>query len=141
MPERQHDSAALAGAALAAVIAIYTQSGPFQYSSFAIGVSILLLVCGYEIDKARTRMQSLALACICALASILVIGAILEWRRSNGTMSGIPGLEGKLQSAVIEIEVMQIWGTASFVIFCMDRIAQAKLRKVTQHESSRVDIR
>jgi len=129
MPKYQHDSAALAGAALAVAIAIYTQTGPFQFSSLIVGVTILFLVYGYEIDRTRSRMQSLALSCISGLASILVFGTIVELIRTDKIINGHLGAMNT-PSNVTEIDVVLIWIIVAGVVFWVDRRNQARLLKV-----------
>ncbi|HEX5141219.1 MAG TPA: hypothetical protein VFX19_09760, partial [Dehalococcoidia bacterium] len=53
-------------------------SGPFDWINLILGITILILLIAFVEGHQRSRLQSIALAAICAFCSLLVLGPILE---------------------------------------------------------------
>ncbi len=86
----QHfDAAALGAAALAGALAVLLPKGPFDWMSATVGLTLLSLIVAYEMDRRRTRLQSLALATVAGLVMLLVLGLILELILGHGNLDGV----------------------------------------------------
>ncbi|CAG9268277.1 membrane hypothetical protein [Paraburkholderia unamae] len=72
------DPAALAAAAVASAIATIGPAGPYTPVGTIIGITIMLLIFGYDVDPDRTPRQSLAFGAITALIGVLVLGYPME---------------------------------------------------------------
>ena len=73
------DPAALAVASLAAVVSTIAPPGPYHPKCMLIGLAILLVIFGYDVEPTRKRKQNLAFGVVCALISLLVLGYPLEF--------------------------------------------------------------
>ncbi len=81
--QRQHpgnpmDSAALAGTIVAGVLATSTQQGPWDPSSGAIGLTLLIVLLAYELERPRRGLQNVAFGMVCSLSAIMIVGFITE---------------------------------------------------------------
>lgn len=75
---KQFDAAALAGATLAAVLAVMTGEGKWEPVSIVVGATLFLIVAAYERDRSRTAEQTLALAAVNAFVCLLIAAPLLE---------------------------------------------------------------
>lgn len=71
------DSAALSGACLAAVLAIMIDPGPFDLMNLAVGITLLLLIIGFE-TWPRSGRRAVALAATTSFIFLLVVGPLAE---------------------------------------------------------------
>jgi hypothetical protein len=72
------DPAALAAAVLAGAFTVFAPPGPWSLGGSLLGITLLLVIWGYDEDPHRNRIQSFAFAAVVALAWILVLGFPLE---------------------------------------------------------------
>lgn len=73
------DSAALAGTVVAAILATSSQSGPWYPSDGAIGLTLLIVLMSYELERPRKKLQNVAFGMVCSLSTILIVGFITEF--------------------------------------------------------------
>lgn len=92
--DRTTDSAALAGTALAGVLAVMMEKGPYDWLNLVVGLTLLLIIFGYERDHFRTTRQSVALAAVCALCSLLIFGVLIEFYLGGCSLKGQTSFEG-----------------------------------------------
>jgi hypothetical protein len=86
-----YDVAALPGATLAAVIATFMPKGPYSYLSVIVGITLLAIIYAFEHARNRTRSQTFAVACVCALSGLLIIGLCAELYIGGGKPIGTGG--------------------------------------------------
>ncbi len=72
------DPAALAGAAVAAAIAVTISPGPYDVLSVVIGATLLAIIGAYEQGRRRNLSQSAAMGTVIGLVAILPAGYLLE---------------------------------------------------------------
>ena len=122
MERTNFDAAALSGATLAAVVTVYIPKGPFGWISGIVGLVLLLILVSYESERPRTQLQSLALGAVCGLSSLLIVGLVAELIISHGSLSGIIGGNGELESQVSDNLLPAIWPFVSLLFFAFDRL-------------------
>jgi hypothetical protein len=123
--ETQFDPAALAGAALSAVLATMLVSGPFDWINLILGITILILLIAFVEGHQRSRLQSIALAAICAFCSLLVLGPILEVVLQAAGVQPDPDESRVPSEALFAIWVClwPIWARLDRRVFCQRRLA------------------
>jgi hypothetical protein len=73
------DSAALAGATMAAVLAVVIPVGPFDVFSIPVGIALFLVILAHEGARRRdSRARRLSFAASTAFALVLVVGPLIE---------------------------------------------------------------
>jgi len=77
-PSGPTDAAALAGATLAAAVSNLMGTGPFDWLSGILGVSLLLIVLAFEGPRGRSPLQTVAFSAVTALAALLPVALVLE---------------------------------------------------------------
>ena len=73
------DSAALAGTIIAGVLATSVQEGPWMQSNGAIGLTLLIVIMAYELERPRRGLQNLAFGMVCSLSAIMIVGFVTEF--------------------------------------------------------------
>jgi hypothetical protein len=133
------DPAALAAASLAAAVSVIAPPGPYGPASIIIGLTMLLVVLGYDIDPDRTRRQSLAFSGVCALISLLVLGYPLEILWATSKLERLLVMlkertDDHNYSEVPPIFVLSLWLVLTAVFYSFDRRRSAL--KASQHRST-----
>lgn len=77
------DSAALAGAATAATLTVFSEPGPYVPMNAIVGITLLAILLTYELRRYRTPVQNFAFGAVCALCALLVMGFLREWQISG----------------------------------------------------------
>lgn len=72
------DSAALAGTIIAGVLATSTQEGPWELSDGAIGLTLLIVLMAYELERPRRGLQNVAFGMVCSLSAVMIVGFVTE---------------------------------------------------------------
>lgn len=90
MTDRKVDPAALAGAVLAATLAVQIEPGPYDLINFIQGATLLLLLFAYVLDGKRSVVQSAAAAAVVALVALLLAGPLWELFHGGGYFTGKP---------------------------------------------------
>jgi hypothetical protein len=78
MAESQIESPALIGAAVAAGLGLFVSQSSFGWLSTAGGLTLLLILFGYDRQGFRSGLQSVAFAMVCGLAFVLAAGIVLQ---------------------------------------------------------------
>ncbi|HEY9402975.1 MAG TPA: hypothetical protein VIQ24_09790 [Pyrinomonadaceae bacterium] len=121
MRDQHIDSAALAGAVLAGVVAVFLQKGPYDWLNGIVSITLLAVIVGYETDRYRTWCQSVALAAVCAFCMLLLLGLILELDFGGGSLEGIIDDKGERESRVKSEQLAVAWPILTFVWCVADR--------------------
>jgi hypothetical protein len=77
------DSAALAGAAIAGALTVFSAPGPYVPLNGVVGLTLLILLLTYEPRRYRSDWQNLAFGGVCALCALLVVGFVTEFWESG----------------------------------------------------------
>jgi len=108
------DPAALAVAALAAAVSVIAGLGTYTPRCSMIGVTILLVIFGYDFDPHRTWQESLAFSAVCALVSLLALGYPSEWAFATNRTP-------RLHALLADPEhVLGLWLVLLWVFFAWD---------------------
>lgn len=92
MIKTNYDAAALPGATLAAVLAIFIPKGPYSVLSAIIGITLIAILFAFENGRERSQSQTFALSCVVALSGLLIVGFVAELCLGSGSLSGTGGL-------------------------------------------------
>lgn len=109
------DSAALAGAATAAAVAVFVVPGPFVPLNAALGLTLLAIVLTYEMKRFRYRWQNLAFGCVCGLCALLVLGFVSEFLYSGFDLRYWEKLENPPRSNVNQWFLFFGWASLAVV--------------------------
>lgn len=131
------DAAALAGTALAGALAVFIEPGPYDWMSGVVGFTLLAIIIAFEWDRRRNHLQSLALASVVGMISLLIVGLILECGRGGRggpkeicNLAGVcKNSDGECKSAEFESrvgngELAIIWGFLTAAVFYRDKRVQ-----------------
>ena len=77
------DPAALAGAAIAAAVAVFSVPGPFTPMNLVAGLTLLAILLTYELRRYRYKWQNLAFGAVCGLCALMVVGFVTEFYRGD----------------------------------------------------------
>jgi hypothetical protein len=122
------DSAALAGATLAGVLAVLVPEGPFDWTGPVVGITLLALIYAYIWRGRRTRAQSVAVAAVVAFCSLLIFGVFLELICGHGHLSGhLREDTHKVESNVESWWLATIWLIVTVICALVDRSHQKRL--------------
>jgi hypothetical protein len=128
----QFDAAALAVAALAGALAVFSDPGPYDTMSAVTGITVLIIIVAYEHDRRRTPWQSAALAATFAFVSLLVVGFFWELLKGGFTLAGEcypPGGDctpNERESAVPPLGLAGLWILIGGGILAGDRFRQRR---------------
>jgi hypothetical protein len=131
MADQSFDSAALAGATLAATISVLGAPGPFKYMSAVTGLTLLAIIFAYESGRRRTLLQSVAVSMTMALAALLPAATALELCYGHGSLVGIT--QGDITETSIvnpDIIIPLCWLILFALGFLWEIVAQRKIRKI-----------
>jgi hypothetical protein len=139
-PEQTHtggiDPAALAGAALAGALTVSAPPGPYAPASMVIGLTLLLVILGYDVDPHRERFQSIAFSAVFGLVCILIIGFPLEvWFADNWLerlkilLKEKPQDKEQTYSSIPPLGILSLWVLLSGAMFMYDR-NRVKVKKI-----------
>lgn len=120
------DTAALAGAVLAGVLASFVPEGPFDCMSAVLGVTLVALLLAYLWNKHRTVGKSIAFSMVAAFSSLLVLGFVLEIIHTSTPTNE----DSQKKSQVPRSELAISWAVMAAAVFMVDR-AQEKNRQRT----------
>jgi len=119
--EKEHvDTAALAGAVLAGVLASFVEPGPFDLMSAVLGITLIALLIAYLWNNRRTVGKSIAFSMVTAFSSLLVLGFVLEMMLS--TPKPINKVTGKEESNVQSSELAISWVVVTGSVLLIDRL-------------------
>lgn len=121
MRDQHIDSAALAGAVLAGVVAVFLQKGAFDWLEGIVSITLLAVIVGYEAERYRTKLQSFALAAVCGFCTLLLLGLILELLFGKGSLGGIIDDGGEIDSRVKSKQLAVAWLILTPVWYVVDR--------------------
>ena len=116
MNKPNYDVAALPGATLAAVLSAFMPKGPYSYISGIVGVTLLAIIYAFEHERKRTPSQTFAVACVCGLSGLLIVGLVAELFIGGWVPIGTGGNDP--DSAVPTNYLVASWPVQVF-IFCM----------------------
>jgi formate hydrogenlyase subunit 3/multisubunit Na+/H+ antiporter MnhD subunit len=120
------DSAALAGATMAAVLTVVIPKGPFDSFSIPIGVSLAVLVCAFELHRRRTAAKSLAFATALSFPLLLIVGPFVEAARQGWTLSfffhGGNEADGRVEPWLLTL----VWVVLAVLVYAVDRKGQRR---------------
>jgi hypothetical protein len=94
------DSAALAGASIAASLTIFSAPGPYYPINGIFGVTLLTILLSYELKRYRQGWQNVAFGMVCGLCSLLIIGFLSEFYLSGLDLKYWEKLQEPLKSNV-----------------------------------------
>lgn len=103
------DSAALAGAAIAASLSIFSIPGPFYPLNGVVGLTLLTLLLSYELKRYRKGWQNVAFGMVCALCALLIVGFVTEFFLSGFDWRYWEKLQEPLRSRVGDWYVFIWW--------------------------------
>ena len=127
--EESIDSAALAGATIAAVLAVVIPKGPFDVMSIPIGLTLVMIILAYEGRRPRRRVaRRLAFAASTGFSLVLVIGPMIELWLHHGDIRLF--LEGGQESEGLVKPWMNAaaWFALGSSVFFLDRRWQRRWR-------------
>lgn len=79
MSDSRTDVAALAAAVIAVPVTIFHAPGPYEATSFIVGLTLLLLIIGFGYTESeRGKWQRAAIAGVVALAALPVLGFAVD---------------------------------------------------------------
>lgn len=84
MPKSQVDSVALVAGALTAALAFTLLLGPFAWMGSIVGLTLLLVLFGFDQEGYRTVLGSLAFSAVCGLSFAAACGAIFRLLAERG---------------------------------------------------------
>jgi len=110
------DPAALAIASLAAAVSVIAPPGPYGPRCLIIGVTIICVVLGYDVEPSRKWPQSLAFSAACSLILLLALGypmelcfaALKATRLHTSFAAALP--EDAKHSGVPSLFIFYLWG-------------------------------
>lgn len=128
------DPAALAAATLAPAISTIAQPGPYGPTSIILGVAVLLLIFGYDIDPYRSTRQSLAFASVVALNAVLALGYPMECIFSPYPLDRLHDLLHDPKTAqnfseVPPLVAIAVWGGLTAIVWFYDTKLRWRKRK------------
>lgn len=117
----------MGAAALAGALAVFIEPGPYNWLNGVTGITVLLIVVAYEIHRRRTRMQSLALAAVCAFVGLLVVGLGRELYIGGWELKGVclepTGCKLHEYDSTVSDEFLAVaWSILVGIMFVSDRI-------------------
>lgn len=121
MREQHTDSAALAGAVLAGVVAVFLQKGAYDWLNGIVSITLLAVIVGYEMNRYRTKCQSFALAAVSGFCTLLLLGLILELILGKGSLEGIKEDKGETDSLVESWYLAVAWLVLTPIWYLVDR--------------------
>src|SRR3954462_6737704 len=136
------DPAALAGAALAGALTVFTPPGPWAPGSMIVGLTLLGFIWGYDVDPHREPRQSFAFAAVVGLISTLVIGYPLEVLFSPTSFDTFKTLlhetrEQQHYSDVPPWVVLTLWALITFIAFLFDKQRSTKAKPIALPDESK----
>jgi multisubunit Na+/H+ antiporter MnhB subunit len=111
------DSAALAAAALAGALSVFSAPGPYVPLNAIVGLTLLIIVLAYELRRDRTNFQNVAFGAVCGLCSLLVVGFVAEFRQANWGWDYWVDLEKDPQRSNVNYWIMLTWWFGLTVVF------------------------
>jgi hypothetical protein len=115
------DSAALAGAATAAALTVFSAPGPYVPMNAVIGLTLLAILLTYELRRYRSHWQNFAFGAVCALCTLLILGFLLEWGISGWNLNYYEELENRNppDSEVNYWHMFISWGILTIMFTCL----------------------
>jgi hypothetical protein len=90
-PFENTDVAALSAGAVAVVIGLFTNPGPWDMTGLVIGFTLVIIIVAFTWERTRWWLQSLAVAAAIALASLPATGFMCEAIQSQDPLSYLLG--------------------------------------------------
>jgi ABC-type Mn2+/Zn2+ transport system permease subunit len=115
------DAAALAGAALAAVFAVFLQVGPYDALEFILGLTLSVILIAYQRKIRRDSWQSLAMSMTFGFCVLLIAAPLLEWSIRPSETCQVVYAETD-DSCVTTLNLVTIWFAAVIVTFAVDKL-------------------
>lgn len=104
------DPAALAGAAIAAAVAVFSVPGPFTPMNLVAGLTLLAILLTYELRRYRYKWQNLAFGAVCALCALMIVGFVIEFYRGGWRLDyWVELIKEPRRSNVNEWELLLCW--------------------------------
>jgi ABC-type Mn2+/Zn2+ transport system permease subunit len=134
--EKEHvDTAALAGAVLAGVLASFVEPGPFDLMSAVLGTTLITLLIAYLWNNPRTWGKSIAFSMVTAFSSLLILGFVLEMMSCKPKQ--VNAVTGKEESKVESTELAISWGIVTASVLIIDRAWVSRRTRSEETEGKR----
>ena len=127
---------AIAGAALAVVLALGLKEGPFDWWSSTVGLTLFFILLMYRDRWSQNSVTSIAFGSLRALSVIMTIGILVEYtsRRIQGSdyspfgnVWEAPGMRSSpKQSAVPNFVIFLMWCALTLGFFVWDAVMKRK---------------
>jgi hypothetical protein len=115
------DAAALAGAALAAVFAVFLQVGPYDALEFILGLTLSVILIAYQRNIKRDFWQSLAISMTFGFCILLIAAPLIEGFLSR--FSDCQEIYAETEDSCVTTPHLVItWFTAVIVTFASDKL-------------------